>query len=319
MAATRDKAFVVAFADDQRPATHNFSRHLRSIHENRGPSAHASALIPEVPNIPLPAPCRMRHNVPQMIPAIADQSDFYRALVDSSQEIISILAADGTIRFESPAVERVLGFRPEELVGRNAFDLVHPEDGERVMQYFRQVLLGLTDGSGVQYRFRHKEGWYKYLEVCGTNALNDATISGILVSSRDVTGRVIAQAETRAAEERYHAVFEHTTDFIIILDLNGKIKELNPAALQAFGYSLDEALRLQWMDVVHEEDRGIVREMIGRKLAHEQASTLYSIRVLPKTGKPVRIQVNSQLLVLHGVPLGLQAIARIIADEGDRE
>src|SRR5690348_14021379 len=64
----------------------------------------------------------------------------FRSLVQNSSDIISILAADGTIRYESPSIERILGYKPEELIGRNAFDLVHPDDRPRVLAVFQEHL-----------------------------------------------------------------------------------------------------------------------------------------------------------------------------------
>jgi len=57
---------------------------------------------------------------------------YFRALVENSLDAVAVVDADGTIRYESPSVERILGYRPEELIGRNALDFLHPEDVQRV-------------------------------------------------------------------------------------------------------------------------------------------------------------------------------------------
>jgi PAS domain S-box-containing protein len=116
----------------------------------------------------------------------------FRSLVQNASDIILVLDEEGTILYESPAVERVLGFTPEERVGRRAFDLIHPDDRSRVAGAFR----GRCDNPGpftpVEYRVRHREGDWRHLESTGENLLHDPAIKGIVVNARDVTDRAKA-------------------------------------------------------------------------------------------------------------------------------
>lgn len=124
----------------------------------------------------------------------------FRIMVENAYDIATILEADGTIRYESPAVEKVLGYVPADLEGRNAFELIHPEDRQRVESHLTQVVLGITTGTGIVFRFLHKEGWWKYLEATGTNMLHDSRVHGILVNSRDISPRVSQPLQRNAAE-----------------------------------------------------------------------------------------------------------------------
>jgi PAS domain S-box-containing protein len=100
-----------------------------------------------------------------------------RALVQHASDVVTILDADGTITYESPAVERVLGYRPEELVGTNAFDRVHPDDLDGVSRVFADELAnGGTLLAPVEYRFRHADGSWRYLESVGNNLLDDPSV-----------------------------------------------------------------------------------------------------------------------------------------------
>jgi PAS domain S-box-containing protein len=114
----------------------------------------------------------------------------YRIMVENAFDIATILEADGLIRYESPAVHAVLGYTPEELEGHHAFEFIHPDDHQRVQSHLTQVVLGITAGTGIVFRFRHKEGWWKQLEATGTNMLNDPLVRGIIVNSRDISPRV---------------------------------------------------------------------------------------------------------------------------------
>ena len=132
----------------------------------------------------------------------------FRALVQHASVVVTILEADGTITYESPAVERVLGYRPEELVGTNAFDRVHPDDFDGVSRVFADDLAnGGAVLTPVEYRFRHADGSWRYLESVGNNLSDDPSVGGIVINSRDVT-------ERKALEERlaYQAFHDSLTD-----------------------------------------------------------------------------------------------------------
>ena len=111
------------------------------------------------------------------------------SLVRDSSDIITVLAADGSTRYQSPAIERVLGYAPEELIGKKVFDYVHPEDLERVLSKFDHLLSNAAANPLVEFRFRHKNGSWRTLEAIGSNLLHDPSIEGLVVNSRDTTER----------------------------------------------------------------------------------------------------------------------------------
>ncbi len=113
----------------------------------------------------------------------------FSSLVRNASDIIAILEPDGSTRYISPAVERVLGYSPEEREGRTAFELVHPEDLDRVLAAFEQVVSqpGLT--RTVELRMRRCDGSWRDVEATGTNLLDDSGVRGIVVNYRDITER----------------------------------------------------------------------------------------------------------------------------------
>ncbi len=96
--------------------------------------------------------------------------------------------AEGTIRYMSPSVEQVLGYRPEEMVGTNGAEYVHPDD----MQRASEELAALLSKPGahpvpVETRVRHKDGSWRHLEGIANNLLVDTAVGGLVFSHRDVT------------------------------------------------------------------------------------------------------------------------------------
>jgi two-component system NtrC family sensor kinase len=124
----------------------------------------------------------------------------FRALIENAQDIITVLDARGVILYESPAVQAVLGYRPEELLGRSAFELLHPEDHRAVLELFalKAGLPGST--AAAEFRFRHRDGSWRVLHGTAKNCLDDPAVGGIVVNSRDVTER--KRAEEELAKQR---------------------------------------------------------------------------------------------------------------------
>jgi PAS domain S-box-containing protein len=124
----------------------------------------------------------------------------FRALVQNASDVITVLEADGTIRYESPSIERVLGYRPGELVGKSAFSYVHPDDRRRVAAAFAEAVQS-SESTTVELRFSRKDGSWCHLEAVGRSLLEDPSVRGVVVNSRDVT-------ERKRAEEKLHSAFD---------------------------------------------------------------------------------------------------------------
>jgi diguanylate cyclase (GGDEF)-like protein/PAS domain S-box-containing protein len=121
--------------------------------------------------------------------AIKESEERFRSLVQYSSDIITILEADGTVRYVSPAVERVTGYKPEEQVGTNAFGSVHPDDKEQALNTLAEVLKRPGLHPPLEFRVPHKDGSWRYLEHVVNNLLDDPAVRGVVVNSWDVTER----------------------------------------------------------------------------------------------------------------------------------
>src|SRR5215207_5925188 len=121
--------------------------------------------------------------------AIIESEERFRSLVQNSSDIITLLGADGTVLYVSPAVQRVTGYRPEEQVGTNAFGSVHPDDTEQALNTFAEVLKRPGLHPPLEFRVPHKDGSWRYLEHVVNNLLDDPAVRGVVVNSWDVTER----------------------------------------------------------------------------------------------------------------------------------
>lgn len=133
----------------------------------------------------------------------------YRALVEAAPDIVAVFHGDGTIRYVNAAATSVLGYPPEEAIGRRVQEFFHPDDAERAAAHLAEVRDSLAaEARPSVYRVRRRDGSYRHLETLSLNRLDDPQIDGIFLIARDITRRVEAEGERLAVQERRRLVAE---------------------------------------------------------------------------------------------------------------
>jgi PAS domain S-box-containing protein len=126
---------------------------------------------------------------------------WYRALIQNSSDIVTVVSHDGTFSYISPSISNVLGFAPESLLGRPRERIVHPDDEKAVRSAYADAVVGRGPRRlPITYRARTASGSWRYLESELTNLLNDPVVNGIIANSRDVTEAHLAHAALRTSE-----------------------------------------------------------------------------------------------------------------------
>src|SRR5919112_2217000 len=189
---------------------------------------------------------------------IIESEERFRSLVQNSSDIITILGADGTVHYVSPAVERITGYKPEEQVGTNAFDSVHPDDRDRALDTFAEVLKRPGPHPPLEFRVAHKDGSWRYLEHVVNNLIDDPAVNGVVITSRNITERKEAERKLREAEQRYRTLVEQVPAVVYIQEIGSPDSAIymNPQIETLTGYSPEECRdpALRW-GMVHPEDR----------------------------------------------------------------
>jgi PAS domain S-box-containing protein len=170
--------------------------------------------------------------------ALRRSEEHFRSLIENSSDIITIIGRDGTISYESPSLERVLGYTPEELIGRNVFDFIHPHDAAFAIETFTHE--GGIPGANraIEFRFHHKNGAWRVLETVGKNLLDDPEVAGIVVNSRDITERKMAEEQIREQA----ALLDKAQDAILVHDLENRITFWNKSAERLYGWMAGEVI-----------------------------------------------------------------------------
>ncbi len=197
--------------------------------------------------------------------ALQREQDWYRTVTQNSSDVVTILDTQGVITYESGSIARVLGYSPAELLGRNAFDLIHPDDRSPTREAFASVRPE-GDAHAATYRCQHRAGHWVWLESLGVDLREHPHVRGILINSRDVTTREearMAQEQTREAleqsERNFRRLAENSNDLIRQYAVDGRVEYSSPSAKDMLGYDSEALLCPDPLHLVHPDDHPALR------------------------------------------------------------
>jgi PAS domain S-box-containing protein len=154
----------------------------------------------------------------------------FRALVDNTFDAITVLRPDGTYLYASPAAERISGYSQAELLSSSAFALIHPDDLPGVQQHFQQLVQQPDATVHLDFRARHRDGSWRWIEAHGVNQLAHPAIGGVVVNYRDITARKQAEEALQQSQADLSAITESTEDIIFLMDAHeGRLQQFNSA------------------------------------------------------------------------------------------
>jgi PAS domain S-box-containing protein len=188
--------------------------------------------------------------------ALRQSGERLRLITDNMLDMVSQVDMEGIHVYVSPAHKRVLGYEPQELVGRSILDLLHPEDVERVAGAI-QAALQNREPARVEFRYRHAAGHYLWLETVGKLLCDDDGLPvGAVFSGRDIAERKQAESQRdatlkalRKREERFHGTLDTMLEGCQIIGFDWKYLYVNDSAAQHGRRARDELLGRTMMEV----------------------------------------------------------------------
>jgi PAS domain S-box-containing protein len=161
-----------------------------------------------------------------------------RAIVENSHDGIVFMDADGVVVYQSPSAEAIIGYKPEERMGLNGFEVIHPEDEPTTRQVWTDVLSQPETVRHLEFRTRHKDGTWVWVEASIRNLLANPDVRAVVATVRDLTERKRAEHQVR----KISAAVGQSSASIVITDTAGIIEYVNPRFSLITGYSAEEAL-----------------------------------------------------------------------------
>lgn len=172
--------------------------------------------------------------------SLRHREEYFRALLENSSDVISILDIGGRTLFQSETSRRVLGVPPEELVGDDLPNFLHPADRELFEEALDEVLEQPGATQAVEIRYRRGDGSYVFLESVLRNQVDNLVLGGVLVTSRDVTERRRVEQALKRERAFFQQLFRNSPAGIVILDDEDRVVDANQPFVELFQFHPDE-------------------------------------------------------------------------------
>jgi len=166
---------------------------------------------------------------------IAQSEKRFKELVQNGLDMISILDVEANYLYVSPTSLNILGIPPEDYIGKNAFEFMHPEDKEEAYSSFLR-LKNEKQITPKPFRYKHGDGSWRWVETIISNQLENAAIGGIVANSRDITERILTEEKLKKSEDYYKILYESQTNYIVRTDMEGNYVYTNNKFLEDFGW-----------------------------------------------------------------------------------
>ena len=285
--------------------------------------------------------------------ALARSEHYYRSLIKNAVDMITIIDTDFAIRWGSPATRRITGYSREDTFGKSVLDFVHPDDVDTAREAYSRSMREPDASHHLEAWFRHKDGSYHYHDGMVTAHLEDPSIQGIVINSRDMTERKLMEedlqkhrehleelvrertrdlekanrqlkseiAERKRAEEeleRSEAYFRHlienTSDITIMLNEDLTMRFVSPSVEELFGYAVQELVGESAFDFFHPEDIVLGLDVVRQSLEHPGERLQFELRIRHKDQTWHYLECIGKNLLRDNVMKGFVVSARDITE-----
>lgn len=198
---------------------------------------------------------------------------FHEALISFVEEVIVVLDSDHYITYAASSVTNVLGFAPDDLVGRHPVTLVAPDDRDDARDFFAGFADADDQHQSIELRVRDDGGSLVWLEWQLHDTEDEPSIDGPVLTARDVTQRKVRELEMEAVEDRFKAYVENASDIISVVDADGIIRYQSPAVEEVLGYGQRELIGDAIFTYIHNDDQSSIRTLMDDVLDDEESDT----------------------------------------------
>ncbi|WP_191906490.1 PAS domain S-box protein [Hymenobacter baengnokdamensis] len=226
-------------------------------------------------------------------------------------DMVGLLSAEGVYTYVGGATLKTIGYRPEDLIGRSCFSLIHPDDLPQVLALWNQ--LDTQDSILVSdFRFQAANGEWKWIQTTVSNQLHNPAIRAYAVSSRDVSEQKRASFELAESEQRMRLLFENNPALAVFQSTEGLILDANPVFLTFFKKQKTEVVNHQLAEFLP-HGLGLLFEQSFRKAVSGHRAKFLAV-VNNEAGEERHLRVKHVPLVVQGEIVGVHVMAKDITN-----
>jgi PAS domain S-box-containing protein len=234
----------------------------------------------------------------------------FRALVQRSSDVITVVDAEGRITYQTPSSMSVFGVAPEIMIGRPFVDQVQPEDRLRVAARIDAFRVDAAPGEPLAWRLQRDDGSWRDIQTVIADLRDEPEVAGLVLTSQDVTDRRAAEAALQSSEERYRGLIEDQPDLVTRMLPDGTLTFVNRTCAAYYGAEPDELIGLNVYPMMPPVDADAFRLTIDR--LSPDAPIQRSVQSIPGQDGTVRWQewINRGLFDLEGRLTEVQGVGR---------
>jgi len=240
----------------------------------------------------------------------------YRLSFENTSDVIFIVDENLNILSMSQSAEKILGYKPEEFIGKLVTDMKHiftPASFERAIADAMLILKGETISAKI-YEFMAKDGTIKIGEVSGSPIMRNGQVTGFVSIARDITDRRRMEDELRNSAQKYRTILEDMNDMYYELDIKGNMTFFNKALLSLTARSPEELQGMNFRDYMSSEGSEDALKIFG-EIYKTGKPRLFVNEIVTKTGEVKYFESQAGLLLDENKqPIGFRGIARDITD-----
>ena len=258
--------------------------------------------------------------------ALKESEERYRLLADYSRDLIVMHSNEGVIRYASPAVSDLLGYRPDEAVGKKITDFFYPEDIDELKKNLAGVIAGTLSGA-FESLIRRKDEGNIWIETIGQRIIDRETgkTNGLVAVSRDITKRKKIEEKLKESEERYRQLVDNAPAGIYVIDIpKMRFSSVNDVICEYTGYRKEELLQMNPFDLLTEESKKDFFRRQQETLGGNNIPDTTEYGLKTKGGKTIWALLNTRIFYEKGKPVRASVVAyditeRKLADETLKE
>ncbi|MDD5647709.1 MAG: PAS domain S-box protein, partial [Dehalococcoidia bacterium] len=205
---------------------------------------------------------------------------------------------------------QIYGYSRDEVLGRQFFDFIHPEDRNRIVNDFMEAVAKAQTLPAIEFRGLRKDGSVIWLFTSPSALVIEGQLAGFSVIIQDITSLKQAEEALKESEQRYRSLFHHNPAMTYSIDRQGYFTSINAAAQKVSGYSEEEALKMHFSQLVPPENMEIVKQHYEGSLRGEPQS--YETAFITKDGRKIDVNVTGIPIIIDGNTIGVYGITEDI-------
>ncbi len=252
---------------------------------------------------------------------VRESEEKFRSIVETSPDMIWEIDTQGKFRYMSPMVQTILGYTPEEVMGKSILDLVHEEVKSAATQELMRMVSSEGTISPIEIPARHRNGSDIILEIRPARLTGaDGKLTGLRGVTVDITERRRAEEFLRESEEKYRAIVETAPDMIWEIDTQGRFRYISPIINAIMGYTPEEMTGKLVTDLIPEEKRSAVMQEIARVTGSEGPIPPFEVPARHRDGRDMVIEIRPVKITGPDSRLiGLRGMARDVTERKQAE